>query len=248
MTRASWSWSRIRASAGSGIDLLDVVLDERHRRRLHDLGGEERLERLGHGEGHEAGPRPAGRRGRRGARRRRSRASRRRRAACRRCPCARGRVEPAGAPPRSGRRAARGQASAAGPRTGGGPRRLERGRLAREGPQAVHPPAAAPPRARRGARRCPAGRRSGRRRVRTPNAIASAYSRSWVMLTATRSMPSWSARAAARPWSRTAGCPVGSRSISMSRQPMPRTPRPSTLLTASLAAQRPAKVSGRPRT
>jgi hypothetical protein len=32
-----------------------------------------------------------------------------------------------------------------------------------------------------------------------PNAIASAYSRSWVMLTATRSTPSWSARAAARP-------------------------------------------------
>jgi hypothetical protein len=52
----------------------------------------------------------------------------------------------------------------------------------------------------------------------------------------------------ARPWRRTRGWPVGSRSISMSRQPMPRTPRPSTFDTASLAAQRPAMVSGRPRT
>ena len=45
---------------------------------------------------------------------------------------------------------------------------------------------------------------------------------------------------------RSAG-PVGSRTISISRQPTPRTPRPSTLLTASLAAQRPASVSGRSR-
>ena len=41
---------------GLGIDLLDVVLGQRHRRRLDDLGGEQRLERLGHGERHEAGP------------------------------------------------------------------------------------------------------------------------------------------------------------------------------------------------
>ena len=44
------------------------------------------------------------------------------------------------------------------------------------------------------------------------------------------------------------GWPVGIRSISMSRQPIPRTPSPRTLLTASLAAQRPANVSGRSRT
>ena len=61
-------------------------------------------------------------------------------------------------------------------------------------------------------------------------------------------MPSCSARRAARPCSFTAGCPVGRRSISMSRQPIPRTPRPSTFETASLAAHRPAMVSGRPRT
>ena len=66
--------------------------------------------------------------------------------------------------------------------------------------------------------------------------------------TAIRSIPSCSARAAARPWSLTAGWPVGIRSISMSRQPMPRTPSPSTFETASLAAHRPAMVSGRSRT
>ena len=84
--------------------------------------------------------------------------------------------------------------------------------------------------------------------IRIPNAMATAYSDSCVIDTAIRSIPSWSARAAARPWSRTAGWPVGRRSISMSRQPMPRTPSPSTLETASLAAQRPAIVSGRSRT
>src|SRR5688500_6630662 len=81
-----------------------------------------------------------------------------------------------------------------------------------------------------------------------PNAIATAYSDSCVIDTAIRPMPSWSARAAARPWRRTEGAPVGRRWISMSRQPMPRTPRPSTLLTASFAAHRPANVSGRSRT
>ena len=35
------------------------------------------------------------------------------------------------------------------------------------------------------------------------------------MLTATRASPSWSARSAARPWRRTDGWPVGSRSISI---------------------------------
>ncbi len=61
-------------------------------------------------------------------------------------------------------------------------------------------------------------------------------------------MPSCSARFAARPLRRTDGCPVGSRSISISVQPTPRTPSPSTLDTASFAAQRPAKFSGRLRT
>ena len=84
--------------------------------------------------------------------------------------------------------------------------------------------------------------------VRTPNAIATAYSASWLIDSAIRSIPSCSARAAARPWRRTHGWPVGSRSTSMSRQPIPRTPRPSTFDTASLAAQRPAIVPGRPRT
>ena len=40
---------------GLGIHLLDVVLGQGHRRGLDDLGGEQRLERLGHGEGHEPG-------------------------------------------------------------------------------------------------------------------------------------------------------------------------------------------------
>ena len=43
-----------------GVDLLDVVLGQRHRRRLDDLGREQRLERLGDGEGHEPDPGPAG--------------------------------------------------------------------------------------------------------------------------------------------------------------------------------------------
>jgi hypothetical protein len=44
------------------VDLLDVVLGQGHRRRLDDLRCEQRLERLGHGEGHEAAPaRPAAR-------------------------------------------------------------------------------------------------------------------------------------------------------------------------------------------
>ena len=40
---------------GLRVHLLDVVLGQGHRRGLDDLGGEQRLERLGHGEGHEAG-------------------------------------------------------------------------------------------------------------------------------------------------------------------------------------------------
>src|SRR3972149_4066364 len=63
-----------------------------------------------------------------------------------------------------------------------------------------------------------------------------------------RTMPSWSARRRARPPRRTEGWPVGRRTISISRQPTPRTPSPSTLLMASLAAQRPAEGSGRCRT
>ena len=43
-----------------GLDLLDVVLGQRHRRRLDDLRGEQRLERFRDGEGHEAGPRSCG--------------------------------------------------------------------------------------------------------------------------------------------------------------------------------------------
>ena len=59
-TSASCSWSRIRASASSGLDLLDVVLGQRHRRRLDDLGREQRLERLGDGQRDQAGAGPAG--------------------------------------------------------------------------------------------------------------------------------------------------------------------------------------------
>ena len=84
--------------------------------------------------------------------------------------------------------------------------------------------------------------------VRTPNATATAYSASWLIDTAIRPMPSCSARLAARPLRLTDGWPVGSRSISISVQPTPRTPSPSTLDTASFAAQRPAKFSGRLRT
>ena len=84
--------------------------------------------------------------------------------------------------------------------------------------------------------------------VRMPKAMATAYSRSWLIDTAMRPMPSCSARALARSCSRTVGWPVGSRTTSISRQPTPRTPSPSTLLTASLAAQRPARFSGRLRT
>jgi hypothetical protein len=69
-----------------------------------------------------------------------------------------------------------------------------------------------------------------------------------VIETAILAIPSWRDRRSARPLSRTAGCPVGSRSISISFQPIPRTPSPRTLLTASFAAQRPANVSGRSRT
>ncbi len=43
------------------VDLLDVVLGKRHRRRLDDLGGEERLQRFGHREGDEPRSRPPGR-------------------------------------------------------------------------------------------------------------------------------------------------------------------------------------------
>ena len=49
---------------------------------------------------------------------------------------------------------------------------------------------------------------------------------------------------AARPWRRTAGWPVGSRSISMSRQPMPRTPSPRTLLTGLLRRPAPGERLG----
>ena len=41
---------------GVGIDLLDIVLGQGHRRRLDDLGREHRLERLRHGQRDEAGP------------------------------------------------------------------------------------------------------------------------------------------------------------------------------------------------
>ena len=46
-------------------------------------------------------------------------------------------------------------------------------------------------------------------------------------------------RSSARPWSVTVGCPARVRRISISLQPTPRTPRPSTFETASFAAQRP---------
>ena len=59
---------------GLRIHLLDVVLGQRHRRRLDDLRGEQRLERLGHGQRDEARPRRGRRRGTRAARPPRSRA------------------------------------------------------------------------------------------------------------------------------------------------------------------------------
>ena len=72
------------------IDLLDVVLGQGHRGRLDDLGREQRLERLRHGQGHEpdAGPTggPADEQGRPGVVER----ARRSRAACRTSPCDRG--------------------------------------------------------------------------------------------------------------------------------------------------------------
>ena len=43
------------------VDLLDVVLGQGHRRRLDDLGREQRLQRLGHGQRHEADPGATGR-------------------------------------------------------------------------------------------------------------------------------------------------------------------------------------------
>src|SRR6188508_1337015 len=57
-----------------------------------------------------------------------------------------------------------------------------------------------------------------------------------------------SARRAARPWRYTCGAPAGLGRISISRQPTPLTPRPSTLLMASFAAQRPASRSTLPPT
>ncbi len=54
-TIASCSWSRIRASAGSGSTSSTSSSGRRHRRRLDDLGREQRLERLGDGERHQAG-------------------------------------------------------------------------------------------------------------------------------------------------------------------------------------------------
>ena len=60
-TSASCSWSRIRAERRLGVDLLDVVLGQGHRRRLDDLRREQRLERLGHGERDESRARPSGR-------------------------------------------------------------------------------------------------------------------------------------------------------------------------------------------
>ena len=44
-----------------GLDLLDVVLGEGHRRRLDDLRREQRLERLGDGQGDQTGAGPSGR-------------------------------------------------------------------------------------------------------------------------------------------------------------------------------------------
>ena len=46
---------------GFRVDLLDVVLGQRHRRRLDDLRREQRLERFGDGQRHKAGTGPAGR-------------------------------------------------------------------------------------------------------------------------------------------------------------------------------------------
>ena len=42
------------------VELLDIVLRQRHRRGLDDLRREKRLERLGHGQGDEPDSRPTG--------------------------------------------------------------------------------------------------------------------------------------------------------------------------------------------
>ena len=76
-TSASCSWSRIRASAASGSTSSTSSSGSAHRGRLDHLRGEQRLERLGHGEGHEPGPGRGRRRGRPAAPPPRSRASRR---------------------------------------------------------------------------------------------------------------------------------------------------------------------------
>ena len=246
------------------VDLLDVVLGQGHRRRLDDLRREQRLERLGNGERDEPGAGPT-----RGPadEQRRARVVERagdRRGPCRTCPCGRAAAAPAAAPRRPGR-----------PSSGRRMRRRPRPsacascRPKPSGRSLSHRRPARPP-PRPGLRRDSARSRSIRARmrrsrsssrssmssgktyrppaVRIPNAIATAYSASWLIDTAMRSMPSCSARRSARPWSRTEGWPVGRRWISISVQPMPRTPSPSTLLTASLAAHRPAKFSGRSRT
>ena len=85
----------------------------------------------------------------------------------------------------------------------------------------------------RGAQACPA---------RVPTATATARSRMCEMLTASGdARPSAARRSSARPCSATMGWPSGVRRISISRQPTPRIPRPSTFETASFAAHLPAR-------
>ena len=85
--------------------------------------------------------------------------------------------------------------------------------------------------------------------VRMPKAMATAYSRSWLIETAMRSMPSCSARAqgpVVEAHRRLAGGQAHDLDLAPADAADAR--GPSTLLTASLAAQRPARFSGRSRT
>src|SRR5439155_18842621 len=85
-------------------------------------------------------------------------------------------------------------------------------------------------------------RARGGRAQRRPTATATARSLMCEIDTESGSRrPMACRRASAPPWSVTVGCPARVRLISISRQPTPRTPRPSTFDTASFAAQRPER-------
>ena len=81
----------------------------------------------------------------------------------------------------------------------------------------------------------------GGRRGLSATATAAATPASWVIVTWMRAIPRPRASSAVAPWSATSGAPPGSRRTSMSVQRTPRAqPVPSTFITASLTAKRPA--------